>query len=125
MHDPSAPHRSHRLSSVSILLMVCGLLVVFIPLHTVQATAMGALSQSAQQQIAALMSEKAARSPAQQKIDSKLLYALMQRQGRLPTSSALHLRSSAVPDSNGFIGVDISASVSAQLLVRIKSLGGT
>jgi hypothetical protein len=84
------------------------------------------ISDSATQQIQSLIAEKAARTPAQLKMDSQLVYAAKTAQGAQITSlvSSLVLPPGARPDAQGFFLLDITANVSADLLNAIRTLGG-
>ncbi len=70
------------------------------------------LSSSAEQQIEALMLEKAARTPAQSKIASGLLYEMKRRDGGPLMEAVPRLRST------------IKAEVTEGLLRHIEALGG-
>ncbi|MBV8200429.1 MAG: S8 family serine peptidase [Acidobacteria bacterium] len=83
------------------------------------------LQASARAQIQALMSEKAARTPAQRKLDSHLIYALLrQRQDpRLASLAALRVPG---PAADGTMLVDVKAfspNGVKPILARLKSLG--
>jgi len=84
------------------------------------------ISQTAAQQIQALMAEKAARTPAQLKMDSQLVYAEKMAQGVQITVgvTALDLPPGAQPDPQGFFLVDITGAVSTDLLNAIRAAGG-
>jgi Subtilase family len=84
------------------------------------------LSQNAQQQIVALTAEKEARTPAQQKIDSQLLYGrlITQGVGIAPGVDTLTVPSGALADGQGFVLVDVSATVSTAVLDAIRAQGG-
>lgn len=66
--------------------------------------------------------EKESRTPAQRKLDSKLVYALRQRRGE--TRGVPAERIDLKPDARGRVLVDITAKVSKRLLSKIKRLGG-
>ena len=83
------------------------------------------IGATARQQINALMDEKAARSPAQRKISSHLLYAEKRRRGDLLFQAVPTLRSGVQVDSAGQVEVDIKAEVTDDLLRRIVDLGGS
>ena len=84
------------------------------------------LAQNALQQIVALTSEKEARTPAQQKIDSQLLYGrlITQGVGIAPGVDTLTVPSGALADGQGFVLVDVSATVSTAVLDAIRAQGG-
>jgi uncharacterized repeat protein (TIGR01451 family) len=83
------------------------------------------LQASARAQIQALTSEKAARTPAQRKMDSHLIYALLRQRHdpRLASLSTLRVPSAAL---DGTMLVDVkafSANGIKPILARLKSLG--
>jgi hypothetical protein len=71
-------------------------------------------------QIAALQQEKAARTPAEQKFSSRLLYAIKQQRGELPPGISLRLPSLA-PDASGRIEVDIVSRAGTDLRAMLTS----
>lgn len=71
-----------------------------------------------------ILGEKATRSPAQQKIESRLLYEIMRRSGDPAASAAKGLRSSVVVEPDGTALIDLKAEVSDALLGQIEALGG-
>src|SRR5687768_1440028 len=79
------------------------------------------LAPAAAAQLTALMREKAARTPAQRKMDSQLVYAV--RQARLdPLVASLQVH---LPDvTAGGAVVDVRAGVTDGLLQQIRALGG-
>jgi hypothetical protein len=86
------------------------------------------LPEITQRQIGALLSEKAARNPAQAKMDSHLVHAaqVLRGQPMSPDLPSLQGELEAVrPDANNFVEVDIRADVGPDLLALIRSLGGT
>jgi hypothetical protein len=87
------------------------------------------LSAAAQGQIKALLDEKKSRTPAQRKIESKLLYAMKARRGRSMTSrgEVRSLRSAAAiakTDEKGRAEIDIYGSDRKELIKIIENLGG-
>ena len=71
------------------------------------------------------VSEKAGRTPAQQKINSEILYEIYRRQGR---ASKLGIPPGPTPlriDSNGRTLCDVRAEVTPALRKRIAALGAT
>ncbi len=82
------------------------------------------IGDQVRQQIASLRAEKAARSPAQRKISSRLLYASKMRRGRAIAPGIPLLRSGVEGEADGKTLVDIRADVSPALLDRIRALGG-
>lgn len=83
-----------------------------------------AISQQAIQQIAAIQAEKDSWTPAQRKIDCKLLLAAKKSRGASIVVAMPEPRSSIAPDSDNKVLVDIRADVTDKLLDRIKALGG-
>lgn len=81
------------------------------------------ISAEAQMQIKALLEEKDSRTPAQQKIDSQLLYASKLRRGDALSAMVPSLIVDVDADDNGMVTVDITADISPKLLSRIKGLG--
>ncbi len=82
------------------------------------------ISPEAAEQIAALNREKDLRTAAQQKIDSRLLYAIKAADGRASLEGLPVLQTGIQPDKSGNIEVDIRTQVTKDLLERIESLGG-
>src|SRR6185295_4955994 len=82
-----------------------------------------AISQSAWQQIQALLEEKEARTAAQQKIDSQLLYAIKMRRGEKIANNVRSLSIEVGADDSGLVTVDIAAIVDDQLLNDLKGMG--
>ncbi len=82
------------------------------------------LSPEVQQQIAALMAEKASRTPAQRKLDSNLIYATKMKRGQ---RIAANVASLEVPFdiSGNDVEVDISAKSLDAVLKQIVAGGGT
>lgn len=73
------------------------------------------LSPEVLAQIAAIQQEKAARTPAERKISSRLLYAIKRQRGEpLPAGLSLRLPSLA-PDASGRIEVDIASRAGTDL----------
>jgi hypothetical protein len=85
----------------------------------------GQISASALRQIAALGAEKRLRTPAQQKIDSQLLYADKMGRGVPIAEGVQSQRVRLDKDEQGRVVVDIRADVSDSLLQYIKSIGGS
>jgi hypothetical protein len=86
------------------------------------------LPGNTEQQIRALLSEKAARNPAQAKMDSHLVHAAQILRGQ-PVSPDFPTPpgelESVHRDANDMVEVDIRTDVSPDLLAMIGSLGGT
>jgi hypothetical protein len=82
------------------------------------------ISDHAQAQIAALLAEKDARTPAQRKIDSKLLYTAKMNRGEAIAAGIATLDTGLDPAVDVFPEVDIVARVSEPFLAKIRALGG-
>ncbi|MGC4103417.1 S8 family serine peptidase [Ferruginibacter sp.] len=72
-----------------------------------------------------IMGEKAARTADQLKIDSRLLQALRESRGQKMVDGVDLEPVTLEKDDNGRIKVDISATITPELLSRIEALGGT
>ncbi len=83
------------------------------------------ISAEAAQEIQALLEEKAARTPAQRKVSSQLIYAAKQRRGEPLARGVGSLQLLAAADANNGMLVDIAADVTPQVLTGIVDLGGT
>jgi len=70
------------------------------------------------------VSEKAARTPAQQKINSQLLYEIYKRRGEAEKKQAPPETTGVRIDADGRALVDIRADVSSVLLRTIVRVGG-
>ena len=75
-------------------------------------------------QIRALQAEKAARTPAQRKLSSQLLYAARMRRGLPVAAGVSALRTDVEVDAAGRALVDLRAQVTARLLARLAAVGG-
>jgi hypothetical protein len=79
------------------------------------------------QQIQALLAEKSARTPAQQRMDSQLLQAVRESRGQ-PMAAGVNLEPANVgTDAGGRLAVDVSVRSAAALdavTVQIEALGG-
>jgi len=86
------------------------------------------LSPAVIDQINVLLQEKQARTPAQQKISSQLLYALHASRGQVPRSVAkIYIRAADAlnPSGSNFVRVVIRGPVAIGFLKQIEQLGGT
>jgi len=81
------------------------------------------IGEQAMQQIAALNQEKESRTPAQRKIDSRLLYTMRMARNEPVASGIAQMDTGLAADSKGLIAVDISANVSALLTKRLTAIG--
>jgi hypothetical protein len=89
-----------------------------------QRPAIDILSPQVLKQISALEDEKANRTPAEQKIDSQILYAIKMRRG-LPVAAGVPAqRVNLQTDSKNRVLVDITATVTDALLNFITNQGG-
>ena len=75
-------------------------------------------------QIRALQAEKQARTPAQRKLGSQLLYAARMRRGAPAAEGVPTLRTELAIDAGGRTLVDLHAEVTPSLLARIEAAGG-
>jgi hypothetical protein len=91
--------------------------------QTVVSTSEKQVSDSALRQIESLLREKESRTPAQKKVDSRLLYKIKMERKQAIAEGVEKLESDLVVDEKGFIDVDISALVSDALLQRLKEIG--
>lgn len=85
------------------------------------------ISGSAAEQIVATVAMKRSFTPAQQKIDSNLVFAARAARGQLAGTRVADIDSVAGAtgaDLDGYVTVDIDASVSPGLLALIDSVGG-
>ncbi len=83
------------------------------------------VSKEVASQIASLEQEKDARTPAQQKMDSQLIYASKMSQGYAISSAVKTLEVEIPEEENGGVLVDISGQVTPDLLQQIADAGGT
>lgn len=90
-----------------------------------QAPAAGQLTAQATTQIAALEADKAQRTPAQQKIGSRLLRAGRILRGEPVAAGVTTLRQTVAVSADGRVSVDIDATVSPDVLGAIEAAGGT
>jgi len=89
-----------------------------------QESASARLSQSAVAQIEALLAEKNARTPAQQKIDSQFIYAAQMRAGRPVAEGVQSLEVDVAIDAQGRTDIDVRVAVNPDTVALVKSLGG-
>jgi hypothetical protein len=75
--------------------------------------------------LAGMTQEKRSRTPAQQKIDSQLLYALYRERGEAEAKGVPAGELRVKFDEHGRAIVSIRARVTKKVLAKIKSLGGT
>ena len=82
------------------------------------------LSPNAKNEIAALLQEKAGRTPAQQKMDSQLVHALKHNRGEAFAPAAPHVQIDVKMETDGRVLVDMDADVTPELLTLIQNGGG-
>lgn len=76
------------------------------------------------EQVKALQAEKAARTPAERKLASRLVHALRMFRGRPIARGVPRLRTGVVWDARGRTEVDVRARVTPALIARVEALGG-
>jgi hypothetical protein len=84
---------------------------------------LGKLGEGVQQQIKALLDEKASRTPAQQKLDSQLLYAAKMRRGEPIAAGVRQLSVKTDIDADARTTVDITAIVGGTLIEDLEAAG--
>ena len=84
-----------------------------------------AVAETALKQIQALLDEKESRSPAQQKLDSQLLYALKARRGEGIAPGVPSLEVNSQLEMYDSVEVDITADVEGALLEDLESAGAS
>jgi hypothetical protein len=89
-----------------------------------QAILPNGMSLAAAQQIQALQQEKASRTPAQQKIDSNVLYTIRMLAGKPAAPGVPYLYTGVDLDAKNNIVTDIIANVTDSLLGQITAAGG-
>jgi hypothetical protein len=105
--------------------LICAFALIFMGLSGVVHAQNGELSESAKSQIQALIAEKEARTPTQQKIDSQLIYA-MKAFNRQPVALGVpRLETDVEIDERGEVAVEIRAPYSTDLATKLKALGVT
>src|ERR1035441_1324919 len=86
--------------------------------------ALTGLSQNAKNEIAALLQEKAGRTPAQQKMDSQLVHALKKNRREAFAPGAPNVQVDVKIEMDGRVLVDMDANVTPELLALIRMGGG-
>lgn len=90
------------------------------------ATSTGALSAAVVQQINAIEADKAARTPAQRKLDSQLIFAAREARGQAAIAGVSSVHAAAVAlDSSKRVQLDVKGTITAALRQRVTQLGGT
>jgi len=103
---------------------LAALLIVFVT-AAAQVTMAAGLSDSVRAQIESLQAEKAARTPAQRKMDSQLIYAVKRERNEPIAPGWNNVRLGVTADAEGMVLVDLDAAVTERLLNRITQSGGT
>ncbi len=112
--------RDHLVRSLTALVL-CE--VGMFSLSAVMLPASAQLSEKAMKQMELMEKEKNSRSPVQQKIDSQLLYEMEKSRGQTIEGMPA-MKTGIKPDKSGKVLVDIKAKVTADLLQKIKRIGG-
>lgn len=81
-------------------------------------------SQQALTQIAGLIAEKNARTPAQQKIDSQLLYAASQARTGVASAAAPQMRVDGIADAQGRVEVELRGPADDAMAALVRAQGG-
>jgi hypothetical protein len=97
--------------------------VVFLVILTLINKVFGQANSKTNKQIELLIKEKNLRSAIQKKIDSQLLQAVREKQGKKMTKGVDLQPASVSSDEKGNLPVDISADVTDQLLKKIANTG--
>src|SRR4029079_9517744 len=111
--------RSRQRLRCIVAWLVCVLL-----LGNADAAGVAGVSANALAQIRSLQAEKQSRTPAQQKLDSQLIYAARRSQGRAIVPGVANLVIGAEVRPDGKCLVDIHGAVARPLLEAIVAMGG-
>ena len=98
--------------------------VLFSAAVTGKAQTTNQLNETTKQQLAVLFQEKATRTPAQQKMNSQLIFAASNVAPVSSVSVFRDCRRTLSSEKDGRVKVDIKADVSDDLLAAIKAAGG-
>ena len=101
------------------LLKLLLLLIIFCGQHS-----FGQVTPETMRQIQLLLNEKNSRTPAQRKIDSRLLQAVRENRGEKMVEGVDLDRADVDADAGGMLKVDIKADITDAFLAKITSLGG-
>lgn len=115
-------------ASICSLLFVGGLFLLFVRISHNEVAAQERvdtkrLGEAVQRQIRSLLEEKDSRTPAQQKLDSQLLYASRIRRGQDPAPGVSQLQVKVEADAEANTVVDITAIIGGTLLEDIEAAG--
>jgi Subtilase family/Domain of unknown function (DUF5011)/Bacterial Ig-like domain (group 3)/Immunoglobulin I-set domain len=102
---------------------IAGALIFF--LATNSFAGLPPVSDSAMQQIAAMELEKSSRSAIHRKLDSHFVYQLKASRGEFSMPGEANWRPQLKFEADGRVLVDVDATVSSDLLQKIRSAGGT
>ena len=86
-----------------------------------QGTSSNGISATAVQQILALQQEKASRTPAQQKVDSNVLFTIRMMAGQPAAPGVPFLYTGVDLDTDNRVVVDIVANVTDELLAQLTA----
>jgi hypothetical protein len=114
---------ARRLLSAAGFCLISAELFAQVPATGAPAVPAG-LSQSAINEIGALLDEKLSRTPAQQKMDSQLVHALKKNRGEAFAPGAPNVQVDVKFEADGRVLVDIDATVTPELLALIQAGGG-
>src|SRR5688572_8331015 len=106
-----------------ILAIVVALAVPRVAQAQRQVLTLDDLPPEAARQIEAVMADKARRTPAQQKVSSRLLQEQQRRRG-VTVAGVASLRRSVDVTEDGMVTVDIRADVTPGVLAQIEAVGG-
>lgn len=122
--------QSPQRNSVLILglLLIAAIAAIVWTRHSSTVAAQGGgetprLSDEAQSQIRSLLDEKRSRTPAQQKIDSQLLYASRMRRGQDAAPGVRSLQVKVEADADNRVVVDITAVFNSTLIEDLAARG--
>ena len=115
-----------RLSSIVTILLVVSAVASAQSGSSTQTAITGFtdLPNSARQQISALIAEKNARTPAQRKIGSSLIYQIKMRQGVNLVPRTQMLKPVTPQRADGLVDVQISGRITKSLITAIERSGG-
>src|ERR1700704_6159845 len=92
---------------------------------TPNAADMAQISNSGREQIRALKAEKEARTPAQRKIGSSLIYMAQRKRGVNLTPGMISLQPLVAERADGLVNVQIRGKITKQLIGAIERNGGS
>lgn len=110
------PRKQTRLGAVLVLSLFSA--------ASIDAQVITVLNNRTREQLAALFEEKAARTPAQQKMNTQLIFAARERRNGFVNKALPNLHADVKIEKDWRVKVDIKADVSDELLAAIKAAGG-